>query len=223
MDHPDDPHALLDPSLPQDTGLAVLSAGFDADGQPPAQASDAPAGADEQQQQPGPGAHDDDDGYHPHGPGGAFQGELAPDFGQGSQPAQHGGDHPALDGPGGLLAGEPRPSASDDGLSASGGKRRRSHPHNSVELDLSTPEGQAKKKQRALRAAYMREYRKKKSTSKTTGGGKCVAPFLPPLLARPRRDASHADLSCLPSTLSVAAETRTAWASARARPSTTTS
>jgi hypothetical protein len=178
MDHPDDDqHALLDPNLPQDDGLAVLTGSFD-HGPDGAQAAVAGGGSpqqrDQQQQHPGTSAA----GGQPQQQ--AADGYPHPDaaYGFGTQ-----GEH----GEGDLLVHD-RPPASDDGHSAAGGgggdagsvsggggsggsKRRRSGPPGGVELDLSTPEGQAKKKQRAARAAYMRDYRKKKSLGKA--GGKC--------------------------------------------------
>lgn len=173
MDHPDDQHALLDPNLPTDDGgLAVLTAGFDQDpnGAQAAVAGDgSPQQRDQQQQQHsgssavGGQPQQPADGY-PH-----------PDAAYGFSAQGHNEE-------GDLLSVHERPPGSDDGHSAAGGgdngsvsggggsnKRRRSGPPGGVELDLSTPEGQAKKKQRAARAAYMRDYRKKKSLGKAGG------------------------------------------------------
>lgn len=197
MDHPqqdDDAHALLDPSLDSHHAqdhLAVLSSFDQGQHDGPDQPSSANAGQS-----------DDASSlmHYPHSSvdaNGAFAGQ---DFGQpsqshdggvgvdGSDPQgqQHGDEielehdqqqqqHDGVNDPS-------HPSISDDGLGSSssnllgggGGKRRRSGPPGGAELDLSTPEGQAKKKARVQRAAYMREYRKKKSQGKNGGSVKCV-------------------------------------------------
>lgn len=174
MDHPDDQHSLLDPTLPHDAGLAVLTAGFDQEA--PSVGDGSPSQRDQQQQQQQHASSSSANGGQPQQQQ-TTDGYPHPDASYGFSTQ---GEH----GEGDLLQVDGRPPASDDGHSATGGgdagsmngggsgKRRRSGPPGGVELDLSTPEGQAKKKQRAARAAYMRDYRKKKSLGKA--GGKCV-------------------------------------------------